>query len=232
MPASISFRAATVADAEALARGVVEGVEGYRAFAPPEWSPPALATEIEHLQERLADDEVWCLLAEVGGEVVGQAIDDFPPRRVSQRGTAHQRRPKMISQIQLVMVPSTDQERSIEFYESLGFEKRVDGPFGDGYRWVEIYPPGASTGIALVPGSAEATGVQTGIIAWTDDVDATHAQLQSRGLDVDPAVARAGSPARIRMGAVEVVGPEPPMFYLRDPDGNALMIIQAPEAPR
>ena len=92
MPASISFRAATVADAEALARGVVEGVESYRAFAPPEWSPPSLASEIEHLQERLADDQVWCLLAEAGGEVVGQ-ITVLPATRagrpVDEPGLAH-----------------------------------------------------------------------------------------------------------------------------------------------
>ena len=134
----------------------------------------------------------------------------------------------MISQIQLVMVPSTDQDRSIEFYEALGFEKRVDGPFGDGYRWVEIYPPGASTGIALVPGTAEGTGVQTGIIAWTDDVDATarRVALTRRGRR------RRGRAPRLEgpdpMGAADVEGPQPPMFYLRDPDGNALMIIQAP----
>jgi len=133
-----------------------------------------------------------------------------------------------ISQIQLVTVPSADQDRSIEFYEALGFEKRVDAPFGDGYRWVEIYPPGAGTGISLVPAGPEGTGVQTGIIAWTDDVDKTHAELRSRGVDVDAAVARPGTPARIQIGAADVLGPEPPMFYLRDPDGNALMIIQAP----
>ena len=134
----------------------------------------------------------------------------------------------MISQIQLVMVPSTDQDRSIGFYEALGFETRVDAPFGDGHRWVEVYPPGPGTGISLVPAAAGESGVQTGIIAWTADVDATHAELRSRGVDVDAEVARPGAPAKVRMGAVEVVGPEPPMFYLRDPDGNALMIIQAP----
>ena len=134
----------------------------------------------------------------------------------------------MISQIQLIMVPSADQDRSIAFYEALGFEKRVDAPFGDAQRWVEVYPRGPGTGISLVPATAGETGVQTGVIAWTADVDATHAELRSRGVDVDAEVARPGSPARIRMGAVEVVGPEPPMFYLRDPDGNALMIIQAP----
>jgi catechol 2,3-dioxygenase-like lactoylglutathione lyase family enzyme len=134
----------------------------------------------------------------------------------------------MISQIQLIMVPSTDQDRSIEFYAALGFETRVDAPFGDGDRWVEIYPPGTSTGIALVPATAQDAGVLTGIIAWTGDVDATHAELRSRGVDVDPEVARPGSAAKIRMGSVEVAGPQPPMFYVRDPDGNALMIIQAP----
>ena len=47
-----------------------------------------------------------------------------------------------IDQISLVIVASTDQDRSIEFYEkSLGFEKRTDIPFGGDYRWVEVYPP-------------------------------------------------------------------------------------------
>ena len=52
-----------------------------------------------------------------------------------------------ISQINLVMIPSTDQDRSITFYEDvLGFEKRTDVPFGDDYRWVEVYPPSGTTG--------------------------------------------------------------------------------------
>jgi GNAT superfamily N-acetyltransferase len=92
VPAAISFRAATLADAEALAHGVVDGVEGYRAFAPPDWSPPSLASEIEHLRERLADEQVWCLLAEAGGEVVGQ-ITVLPAARagrpLDEPGLAH-----------------------------------------------------------------------------------------------------------------------------------------------
>jgi catechol 2,3-dioxygenase-like lactoylglutathione lyase family enzyme len=129
----------------------------------------------------------------------------------------------LISQIGLVMVPSTDQDRSIAFYESLGFEKRADGPFGDGGRWVEVYPPAGTAGIALVP--AEAGGVQTGVIMATEDIDATHAELRSRGVDVDPAVARVGAPESIRLGAVDVVRPTPSMFYVRHPDGNSLLIV-------
>jgi catechol 2,3-dioxygenase-like lactoylglutathione lyase family enzyme len=133
-----------------------------------------------------------------------------------------------ITQIQLVMIPSTDQERSLAFYESLGFERRNDIPWGDGYRWVEVYPPGGTAGIALVPpGPGDPTAVQTGIIFNTDDIDAAHAQFTSSGVDIDPEVARVGAPAEVRIGAVAVVGPEPPMFWFRDPDGNSLLVVEA-----
>jgi len=132
-----------------------------------------------------------------------------------------------ISQIQLVMIPSTDQDRSVAFYEALGFEKRLDIPWGEGYRWVELYPPDGTAGVALVPpGPGDPTAVQTGIILNTDDIDATHSKLQSGGVDVDAQVARVGAPAEIRIGAVELAGPVPPMFWFRDPDGSALLIVQ------
>jgi catechol 2,3-dioxygenase-like lactoylglutathione lyase family enzyme len=121
-----------------------------------------------------------------------------------------------IREISLVCVPSSDQDRSIEFYvDKLGFEKRTDIPFGGNYRWVEVYPPSGTTGIALAPPppgqTVEAT--QTGITLATDDVDASHAELKSRGVDVDEQVARMGDPV-------------PPMFWFRDPDGHSLMIVQ------
>jgi len=132
-----------------------------------------------------------------------------------------------ISQIQLVVIPVSDQERSLAFYESLGFERRNDIPWGEGHRWVEVYPPNGATGLVLVPpGPGEAAGVQTGIILNTDDIDAAHDALRSLGVDVDPEVARVGAPSRIRIGPVEMSGPVPPMFYFRDPDGNALLIVQ------
>ena len=120
-----------------------------------------------------------------------------------------------IGSISLVAVMATDQDRSIEFYEALGFEKRTDIPFGDKYRWVEVYPPSGTTGIALAPPrpGIDNTGVETGIILTTDNIDATHAQLEASGVDVDAEVARMGDPV-------------PPMFWFRDPDGNSLMIVQ------
>jgi catechol 2,3-dioxygenase-like lactoylglutathione lyase family enzyme len=119
-----------------------------------------------------------------------------------------------ISTINLVMIPSTDQDRSIEFYEGvLGFEKRTDTAFGDSYRWVEVYPPSGNTGIALAPPREnDPTGIQTGISLSTDDIEATHAELKSAGVDVDAEILRMGDPV-------------PPMFWFRDPDGNTLLIV-------
>jgi catechol 2,3-dioxygenase-like lactoylglutathione lyase family enzyme len=132
-----------------------------------------------------------------------------------------------ISQVQLIVIPVSDQERSVAFYEGLGFERRNDIPWGNGYRWVEVYPPNSSTGLVLLPpGPGESTGVRTGIILNTDDIEAAHAELRSLGVDVDPEVARVGAPAEIRIGPVQMAGPVPPMFYFRDPDGNALLIVQ------
>ena len=119
-----------------------------------------------------------------------------------------------IGGISLVIIPSTDQDRSIEFYERLGFEKRTDIPFGDKYRWVEVYPPSGTAGIALAPPrEGDPTGIQTGISLSTDDVDAAHADLKGAGADVDAEVSRMGDPV-------------PPMFWFRDPDGNSLMVVQ------
>ncbi len=120
-----------------------------------------------------------------------------------------------IGEISLVMIPSTDQDRSIEFYErALGFEKRTDVAFGEQYRWVEVYPPNGTTGIALAPPrEGDPTGVQTGISLTTGDIDATHAALKADGVDVDAEVARMGDPV-------------PPMFWFRDPDGNTLLVVE------
>ena len=121
-----------------------------------------------------------------------------------------------LGEINLVTVPVIDQDLSIEFYvDKLGFEKRTDVEFGGGkYRWVEVYPPSGTTGIALAPppdGKVQAR--ETGISLTTDDADATHAELRSRGVDVDAEVSRMGDPV-------------PPMFWFRDPDGHSLMIVE------
>ncbi|HZP29113.1 MAG TPA: VOC family protein [Acidimicrobiia bacterium] len=120
------------------------------------------------------------------------------------------------NKIATVVVPVADQDRAIDFYvEKLGFAKRVDVPFGNGLRWVEVGLGDESTTIALPPPpeGVPAGNRETGISLQTDDVDAFHAELRAAGVDVDPEVSRMGDPV-------------PPMFWLRDPEGNVLMVVQ------
>lgn len=70
--AALRLRRATSEDAPSLARGVIDGVADYPAFAPPDWRPPALADETRHLAAVLADERVHCVIAERDGAVVGQ----------------------------------------------------------------------------------------------------------------------------------------------------------------
>ena len=121
-----------------------------------------------------------------------------------------------ISKVGRVCVTVADTDRAIDFYTGkLGFEKVVDEPMGPGMRWVEVSISGAETTIALAPPPPDqkAGGSQTGICLDTSDVDAAHAALKEAGVDVDDEVTRYG-------------GPVPPMFWLRDPDGNSLIVVQ------
>ena len=129
--------------------------------------------------------------------------------------------PKLASKLNInrvgrVCVVVADTDRAIEFYvDTLGFEKVVDEPMGPGMRWVEVSVSGTPTTIALAPPpeGKEAGGAETGIILDTSDVDADHAALKAAGVDVDNEVTRYG-------------GPVPPMFWVRDPDGNSLIVVQ------
>ncbi len=135
-----------------------------------------------------------------------------------------------ISEVGTVFVPVADQDRAPEFYvDKLGFEKRADFPYGGGLRWVEVAPPGAANAIALVPpGEGEPARADAAHCAFaTEDIEADHATLRARGVEVDAEIARAGNR---RSGLVSVeadVGdPEPPQFFFRDPDGNRFLIVQ------
>ena len=121
-----------------------------------------------------------------------------------------------LTQVGRVCVTVADTDRAIDFYvNKLGFEKVVDEPMGPDMRWVEVSLRGTPTTIALAPPpeGQQPGGAQTGIILDTSDVDADHAALKADGVDVDDDVSRYG-------------GPVPPMFWLRDPDQNSLIIVQ------
>ena len=123
-----------------------------------------------------------------------------------------------VNKVATVIIPVSDQDKALDFYVGkLGFENRVDMPFGPGseYRWIEVGLPDQDTTIALAPPrEGEPTvGRETGISLQTDDIDGYHARLRDAGVECDEHVQRMGDPV-------------PPMFWFRDPEGNTLMVVQ------
>ena len=118
-----------------------------------------------------------------------------------------------ITRVGTVIVPVSDQDQALEFYVGkLGFEKRMDGAFGEGQRWIEVAPAGAATTIALVA-TPEGDPAAIEVSLATEDADADHAQLRSRGVEADAEVMRMGDYV-------------PPMFTFRDPDGNRFRMVE------
>jgi len=118
----------------------------------------------------------------------------------------------VITGLHAVGIPVTDQERALAFYRALGFETRLDVPMGEGARWIEVAPPGATVSLALEIALPERpAGVETGVRLSTADADAANAAMRARGVDADDVLRWPGVP---------------PMFAFRDQDGNGLEIVE------
>ena len=119
-----------------------------------------------------------------------------------------------ITDIHTIGIPVGNVDRAIEFYVGqLGLELRMDAAYGEGERWVEVAPLGASTTIALVrSGPGIPTGIDTQIRLASSDAVAEHGALRARGVDVD----------------ADIIPYPVPMFAFRDPDGNRLIVVERP----
>jgi lactoylglutathione lyase len=127
--------------------------------------------------------------------------------------------PTTLSNIGVVMFTVADQDAALAFYtEKLGFEVRGDVRFGehDELRWLEVAPPGSTARLALNPPMMDEPGGGS-IGVETTDVLGEHARLSAiGGIDLDPE-------------PMQTPG-APLMFMLRDPDGNHVVVVEAPPA--
>ena len=62
-------------------------------------------------------------------------------KRLTHSPVANTETTTNITQVGTVIIPVSDQDRALDFYLGLGFEKRMDAPYGEGERWVEVAPP-------------------------------------------------------------------------------------------
>jgi lactoylglutathione lyase len=118
-----------------------------------------------------------------------------------------------------VGIPVDDQDRALAFYRDvLGFAVMVDTPLPQtASRWIMLAPPGSAVSIALVAATDDVpAGVETGVRFASADAAATHGALSARGADV---------------GALLEWPGVPPMFAVRDTEGNRFEVIEVSPGP-
>jgi catechol 2,3-dioxygenase-like lactoylglutathione lyase family enzyme len=121
-----------------------------------------------------------------------------------------------IQQIDLIGIPVTNQQASLDFYtKMLGFEVRLDMQHleDESTRWIELVPPGASTAIVLA--SWEKPGTRGTIVLVTTSIEADYAELQTKGLNLPP--------LEHQPWGISVL--------ITDPDGNQFLLQQNIEMP-
>ena len=127
--------------------------------------------------------------------------------------------------LELVLLPVSDVDRAKTFYtEKMGFGLDVDHHAGD-FRVVQMTPPGSACSVTVGTGITDATpGSVRGLHLVVTDIEAAHAELADRGVDVSGV-------QHFESGKM-VPGPDPEgreywsFVFLSDPDGNTWAVQQ------
>ena len=116
----------------------------------------------------------------------------------------------------------TDPERSVAFYEAMGFEKRRELPIRDEAVNVFMGLPGDGDRLELTYNfgvDSYELGTGYGHIALTvDDLDETLARLREQGIEPER------EPYRVREGGSR-------LCFVRDPDGYRVELIEKRREP-
>ena len=137
----------------------------------------------------------------------------------------------MDMKLEVVVVPVSDVDKAKEFYQGLGWRLDADFVKSEGFRVVQLTPPGSlcsvifGTGVtSAVPGSAE------GLQLTVADIEAARAELTSRGADVSEVFHDAGGVFHHAGTQGRVSGPAPDhrsygsFVSFSDPDGNGWFV--------
>src|SRR4051812_47779670 len=87
--------------------------------------------------------------------------------------------------LEVVVVPVTDVDRAKQFYKALGWREDADFVFDDGFRVVQLTPPGSRCSIQFGAGVTSASpGSLRGLYLVVDDIETARAELAERGAPV------------------------------------------------
>ena len=141
--------------------------------------------------------------------------------------------PRVDLKLEAVVIPVADVDRAKEFYGALGWRLDADFPFDNGFRVVQLTPPGSGCSVqfgtnitSAAPGSAQ------GLYLIVSDVEVARNDLIARGADVSEVFHAATPGAQFQPGGVggRVNGPAPErasyssFATFSDPDGNVWLL--------
>ena len=92
----------------------------------------------------------------------------------------------MDMKLELVAIPVSDVDRAKAFYvDQAGFNADHDHTVSDDIRFVQLTPPGSACSITIGKGVIDTPpGSVQGMQVVVDDIEAAHAELAGRGVDV------------------------------------------------
>jgi catechol 2,3-dioxygenase-like lactoylglutathione lyase family enzyme len=133
--------------------------------------------------------------------------------------------------LEVVVIPVSDVDRAKDFYTALGWRQDADFPGEDGFRVVQLTPPGSACSVifgsgltSAVPGSAD------GLQLVVTDIDAARSELAGHGVDVSEVFHDAGGVFHHAGTAGRASGPAPEhssygsFVSFNDPDGNGWFV--------
>jgi catechol 2,3-dioxygenase-like lactoylglutathione lyase family enzyme len=129
---------------------------------------------------------------------------------------------KVDMKLEVDIIPVSDVDRSKEFYEHLGWRLDDDVAPMDGLRIVQFTPPGSGTSVTFGLGLTTAAPGSAGGGLIVSDIEAAHAELVGRGVEVSDIWHDPPFPVEARQR-----GPDPKrtsyasFFSITDPDGNS-----------
>jgi catechol 2,3-dioxygenase-like lactoylglutathione lyase family enzyme len=133
----------------------------------------------------------------------------------------------MDMKLEVVVLPVSDVDRAKGFYQSLGWRLDADFAGADGFRVVQLTPPGS--GCSVIFGedvTTAAPGTADGLQLVVTDIDAARAELAGHGVDVSDVFHDAGGAFHHAGDSNRVAGPAPEhksygsFVSFSDPDGN------------
>jgi catechol 2,3-dioxygenase-like lactoylglutathione lyase family enzyme len=133
----------------------------------------------------------------------------------------------MDMRLDVVVVPVGDVDRAKDFYLALGWRLDADFATDETFRVVQLTPPGSPCSVIIGTGVTGAKpGTCEGLQLVVDDIDATRAELTSRGATVSEVFHDASGVFHHAGDQNRAAGPAPErasygsFVSFDDPDGN------------